>query len=1196
MIFMKRVFIVLMCLHSSLINTMARPTKTRLTETSSTSTSFTIDVGSYELQPVIVNGISYVVPRMTDAANIMASGEPDLPVITRNVMISDSGDITIRFHLGDFVDIPNIKIAPSRGSISRKVDPATVPYVFGTAYLSQGYPEQGVTHGNPFILRDYRGVSIRICPFRYNAVTETLRVYQSVTVSVMAKGSNGINCLRKSAVSQHSRSFDSVYSSRFINYSPTKTRYTTLDDEGSLLIIAPSNYLATMQPLVNWKRQKGIPTEMVDLADIGSTATDVLSYVQNYYDTNGLTFLLLVGDADIMPYLIAGSGDARGVSDPSYSKLAGSDNYPDIFVGRFSVESTEQLQTMVTRNIEYERNPVIGGEGYTRGFAIASNEEGDLGKDREFMETIRTNLLANGYSQVSAIYDYDNTSATAAQAAMAVNGGTGLGNYVGHGDTRKWVTTAFDNNDVNALTNTTYWPFIFDVACVNGEFTNGTCFAEAWTRASHNAAPSGAINIYASTINQDWVPPMIAQREFNRLLLTDELTTFGGLCFNASMKMMDEYASSGLNMFNTWTVFGDPSQEVRTAIPFSLDVSHRMISSTSALITVSGRTNALAALSCSNTLLASGRTDSSGQVQLNIPAYTSENLCLTVTDQNAIPCISTIQVAQVQFDVTPASLSQELTAPTSTQTIFSLSNSNGESRAITYTTSISHALASDRSRSTIRDVTGCEITISPMTLSLSSNTVLSITVTNRSPDKEWLTNAVIKVPTGLSVISATKLIENSWGLDYTGDSGDGAVAVWTDTSNGSIEHSATGTMTVHVSSEAPEILPFCWTLQGDVYGDDPHSITGMIELTTTRPTPSLQFTSPTTTDFWEIGSTQALSWQSSLITQTLSLVRSDDQGSTWATVAENIPSTQTTMPWIVTKPAADSLFRIQTSDGSTAETSTAMHIVHPLTWLKLSAASGTISANQTSNLTATVNSTGLDSGIYNALLSIQPSAGNRAEIPVTLTVSADTTWHINVIAGNNGYVTPSGAIDVPNGHSTQFVITADTGYFIASAQSNGTDIIGAPGMPVWASLWKNVTSTGLLTTTFSDITATSNTPYTWLRQYYTNASTLAELNTFASDDSDHDGAPGWSEYLALTDPTSAQSHFEMLYPDAAINVFAWTAEPGRTYALQGSTDLALPFDVLISNITVQTSGEISVTDTVQRAETMFYRLKVTLPE
>ncbi len=42
-----------------------------------------------------------------------------------------------------------------------------------------------------------------------------------------------------------------------------------------------------------------------------------------------------------------------GGSDPSFSLVAGSDNYPDIFIGRFSAQTTAEVIDQVNKSIQY---------------------------------------------------------------------------------------------------------------------------------------------------------------------------------------------------------------------------------------------------------------------------------------------------------------------------------------------------------------------------------------------------------------------------------------------------------------------------------------------------------------------------------------------------------------------------------------------------------------------------------------------------------------------------------------------------------------------------------------------------------------------------------------------------------------------------------------------------------------------------
>ena len=120
-----------------------------------------------------------------------------------------------------------------------------------------------------------------------------------------------------------------------------------------MLVICYGPFMETMQPLVDWKNLKGMPTELVDLAAVGETAADIDQYVENYYYDQGLAYLLLVGDIDQIPSPRFSEGyGSTSPAAPSYSFIAGGDYYPDIFVGRFSAEDTTHVNTMVTRTID----------------------------------------------------------------------------------------------------------------------------------------------------------------------------------------------------------------------------------------------------------------------------------------------------------------------------------------------------------------------------------------------------------------------------------------------------------------------------------------------------------------------------------------------------------------------------------------------------------------------------------------------------------------------------------------------------------------------------------------------------------------------------------------------------------------------------------------------------------------------------
>ncbi|HOE55033.1 MAG TPA: C25 family cysteine peptidase [Candidatus Cloacimonas acidaminovorans] len=541
------------------------PDDIRLINSNPNNMELEFTLGSFYREPVTINGDSWYHLFLKKEGITLEAGMPQVPVLARSLIIPATAKMHLNITNSEYVEL-TLPVAPSKGNLTRDIDPATIPYTFADFYQSgESYPAEIAYLTEPFILRDYRGITVRFQPFIYYPATQTLRVYTKLNISIYAQGTDLTNALLNPKTS-YSRYFESTYQNMFLNFSAAK--YPSLDEEGRILVIKHSMFDATIQPWVDWKRQLGFTVDVVDVTQAGSTAANIKTYIQNQYDlNNGLMFVQLVGDAPQVPTLTY----AGGGSDPSYALLAGNDNYYDIFVGRFSAQTVAELETQVTRSIYYERDIAPGATWLEKAIGIASAEggggQGDMGEsDITHMNNIRTDLLNYGYTTIDQIYD---PGATAAQVSNSVNQGRGFINYCGHGADTYWVTTNFNNNNANALTNDYMLPLIVSVACVNGNFVSQTCFAEAWMRSVNETtnAPAGAIAFWGSTINQSWAPPMRGQDEVTDLLVGNLKYRVGGLLFNGAHKMIEVYGSQGLADARTWTIFGDASLMVRTKNP-----------------------------------------------------------------------------------------------------------------------------------------------------------------------------------------------------------------------------------------------------------------------------------------------------------------------------------------------------------------------------------------------------------------------------------------------------------------------------------------------------------------------------------------------------------------------------------------------------------------------------------------------------
>jgi hypothetical protein len=538
--------------------------------------------GDYQSESVIINGQEYTQIWIPGEPLLEEKGAPALPHVNRSIIIPDDAKMSVRVLSFNYED-KIAKIVPSKGVLLRTIDPDQVPYEFGDIYGTDAfYPGPIASLGEPYILRDYRGIVVQVNPFQYNPSTGLLRICKEITFEVSAVGTGERNVLiRGDRVRASIKAFQTIYRSQFLNYDNDassvdtgseltgSTLYDPLDEEGEMLIIAHDPWIDNLDEFVGHKSNMGIIANVVGVSTIGNDATSIKSYIQDVYDTSDLAYVLLVGDAAQVATPMA----SGGASDPSYSKLAGADDYPEIMVGRFSAQVLVDLETQLRKTIDYETLPANEQEWFWKGTGIASSQgagQGDEGQaDYVHMGEIRGWLLADDYTHVDEIYD---PGAADYMVSNAVNEGRGIINYCGHGSSTSWGTTGFNNADVDALVNDNMLPFIHSVACVNGQFNAlDKCFAEAWLRATNGQTgePTGAVVMYASSVNQSWAPPMEGQDEFNLLLtdLSEPYFSYGAMCFAGSCSMMDQYGGSGVEMFNTWIIFGDPSLRIIGYVP-----------------------------------------------------------------------------------------------------------------------------------------------------------------------------------------------------------------------------------------------------------------------------------------------------------------------------------------------------------------------------------------------------------------------------------------------------------------------------------------------------------------------------------------------------------------------------------------------------------------------------------------------------
>ncbi|HEY9070211.1 MAG TPA: C25 family cysteine peptidase [Candidatus Ozemobacteraceae bacterium] len=500
---------------------------------------------------------------------------PQLPRLTAMLMVDPFKNpvFQVKPVQSEIVDL-DARVIPSKGSLTRNIDPNTVPFEYGDVYgQDRWYPADNelVALSEPFIMRDIRGVRLLVNPVQYNPVQNKLRIHRRLNISVVGGTGTAINVNR--APQRISRAFEPIYRNVFANFDKAATRLPRLEENGRLLIITADAFADAMGPFVAWKKKCGISVALVKMSEVGKTAVDIKNYIQADYNKGGLTHIMLVGDAEQVPTLKGVKENAD--SDPCYTKLAGDDHVPDCIISRLSATTPEAVAYQAAKFVNYEQFPTTGADAawYGKGMGIASNE----GNPTDFVRAgwLRDALMKGQFTSVDEVYA---PKATKAMVFSGMAEGRSLINYIGHGSNTNWVTTGFGVSDCSQLTNGWKMPIVWDVACVNGNFVGKECFAEAFMKAGNIEDPKGAVAIFAASTNMEWVPPCDVQSEINNNYTVNEVyKTVGGLAFNGIMKGLEIYSTdpkkSGVMMFEQWHLFGDGTMLARFKAPTAVTVT-----------------------------------------------------------------------------------------------------------------------------------------------------------------------------------------------------------------------------------------------------------------------------------------------------------------------------------------------------------------------------------------------------------------------------------------------------------------------------------------------------------------------------------------------------------------------------------------------------------------------------------------------
>ncbi|MGB9722101.1 MAG: C25 family cysteine peptidase, partial [bacterium] len=467
---------------------------------------------------------------------------------------------------------------------------------------------------------------------------------------------------------------------------------------GPAIIIVPQEFHSAFQPYADWMTDQGIKTYLITPQTIYAyfsgvdNAEKVRNYIKYCYENAGGTYFILGSDNSrghnnfvpvrwCVEYIY--DEDTIIPTDLYFSDLTGNwdidndgrwgewedlpDRWPEVFVGRVSAYTSQEVTNWVAKALHYEKTP---GVIFDSALWIYSTPVGTGNSPsvfpvhighiyaQDYWADAALNLMSRGYGIVNI-----NCHGNAGDYRLRHNP---------NADHRSWWEETPNQYyaGLNWLTNVDEYFVGYSISCYVGAYDtlahpiyyeNGTdtCIADAYVDAylyNHqgNQGPFGAFAFLANTRNGLWQgggPSYDLQYAFwNRIMNPwwvgappePSLMRIGvAEAFSKCDEIINWFAADGRYVCYGHTLFGSPSAEIWTKTPGTLNISHsRRIyvgQQTQFTVTVSDATTgrrlrySKVCLNKPSDIYQVGSTNANGHVTFTIKPQSTGTLKVTVT-------------------------------------------------------------------------------------------------------------------------------------------------------------------------------------------------------------------------------------------------------------------------------------------------------------------------------------------------------------------------------------------------------------------------------------------------------------------------------------------------------------------------------------------------------------------------------------
>jgi len=493
-------------------------------------------------EQVDVEGSVFQTFSIPDCGFLYDLGKPLLPAVRGFIEVPMGKNVRLKtISVIESLTMSNCRVYPSQ-QLARLSDEKLDANEFlldKTCYsLDVCYPNTLASISNLIQFRDHTLVQLSVYPVRFVPSAGKLDISSKIRVELEFFEYKEVqkNLLRRLS----SPAFDKICESSIWNQ-VSEPKALTEQSEG-YLIISHDDFYSAMDKFIDWKISKGQVVTSVKLSDIGANVTDVdiYNYVYDAYHTWALppTYVLLVGDVNYVPthFFWQPWSKENPPTDQYYACVDGDDFFPDIFVGRLSVQTIVDLNSILDKIIGYK-----GFFNKRASLVDAMSWIGGSNKIYVYSDWIHDFLTTEGFA-AEKLYSYYKNS-TALHISNAVNDGISIINYNGHGSPTAWGSSSsleewFDSLDILKLNNTGEYPIVLSFACSTGAYQTPSCLGEVWMKAEKK----GAVAFFGCSATSEGPLINSMAQGFYKAIFHDNLCEFGPMTVKAKFYMANYFA------------------------------------------------------------------------------------------------------------------------------------------------------------------------------------------------------------------------------------------------------------------------------------------------------------------------------------------------------------------------------------------------------------------------------------------------------------------------------------------------------------------------------------------------------------------------------------------------------------------------------------------------------------------------------